>query len=102
MMCSRNDDPTQHDAGRPGWAYHLSDGTPLIGPCADERCLYQSLPGGGDHAGPHSWQYPYDGRDGSIEADDGMDDDDRIAEMDAAAREELRDLAEWQRGLRDW
>jgi hypothetical protein len=60
-------------------------------------CFYAGI----DHRGltrPHipTTDY-YDGRDGSIEADDGLTDDERIEAQDA--REEWTDFLEWQKGL---
>lgn len=55
-MCSAADDPSMHDVGRAGWAYHDANGKPLRGPCSDVDCRYMSAPGGEDHEGAHSWQ----------------------------------------------
>jgi hypothetical protein len=62
-------------------------------PCACETCAPVL-----DGVAPHipGTDY-YDGRDGSIEAED--DDEDRIAAEDAAARDYIRDLTEWQREM---
>lgn len=43
--------PTAGEKAHPEFAYHLTDGTPLMGPCDTDGCKYASKPGGARHDG---------------------------------------------------
>jgi hypothetical protein len=71
----------------------MSGGLPLSHPRGLRGCKHYADP---DRPHIPGTDY-YDGRDGSIEADDGLTDDERIEAQDA--REEWTDFLEWQKGL---